>query len=701
MSAAIKDAHDGWSHQASPFHAGEQAIQERLGLREAIESFGRRVVRDFMPEQHRDFFSHLPFVAVGSVDSEGRPWASLLTGRPGFIVSPDPQRLFVKAVPHPDDPLSEGLGEGRSLGMLGLDFATRRRNRVNVRVSSRKEEGLDLTVEQSFGNCPQYIQARSFSFVRDPEAPVAAQAARFERLDEEARAMIAAADTLFVASAYEADGDRRREGADVSHRGGRPGFVRVEQTPEGDRLTLPDFAGNGHFNTLGNFLLNPRAGLTFVDFESGDLLMLTGRVEIIWDGPEVEAFRGAERAWRFTVTQGLRLRKAVALRWDFGAFSPNALATGDWQEAEAALAVEAQRDTWRSYRVSRIEDESSVIRSFYLEPEDTADLPGFKAGQYLTIRVTPEAGAAPAVRTYTLSSAPSDRFYRISVKREDAGLVSKFLHDRISVGDRIEARAPRGGFTFDTAEKRPAVLLAGGVGITPMIAMLRQALSEGRRTRQPRSVTLIHSAQTTSQRAFFKKIKEISAASEGLIRSFSFIDRPGGKEIAGRDFHGKGFITAAALKEILPLDDYDFFLCGPPAFMQGLYDTLRSLGVSDGRILAEAFGPAALVRRPEKALESATAEKAESALVAFTESGLEEQWTPESGSLLDFAEAQGLQLEFGCRNGACGMCATKITAGSVAYRHTPSAATREDEALICCAVPAKNDKGENRLELAL
>lgn len=701
MSVTKQETHDGWSHQESPFHTGEQAVQERLGLREAVESFGRRVVRDFMPEQHRDFFSQLPFIAVGSVDSEGRPWASLLTGRPGFIASPDPRRILIKAAPIAGDPLAEGLGEGRSLGMLGLDFATRRRNRVNVRVTSSRDGVLDLAVEQSFGNCPQYIQTRGFSFASEPGSPIAAEVARFARLDEEARAMITAADTLFVASAYEAGDDRRREGADVSHRGGQPGFVKIEQKPGGDTLTIPDFSGNQHFNTLGNFLLNPRAGVTFVDFESGDLLMLSGEVEIIWEGPEVEAFRGAERAWRFTVTQGLRLKGALPLRWRFGEFSPNSLMTGDWREAEAVLAAEAQRDAWRRYRVTRIEDESAVIRSFYLEPDDEAGLSSFEAGQYLTIRVTPETGAAPAVRTYTLSSAPSDRFYRISVKREDAGLVSKFLHDRIKTGDLIEARAPRGNFTFDTAETRPAVLLAGGVGITPMIAMLRQALSEGRRTRHLRPVTLIHSAQTTGQRAFFRESKEISAASDGLIRSFSFIDRPGEKEIPNRDFHAQGFITAEALRKVLPLDDYDFFLCGPPAFMQGLYDTLRSLGVSDDRIQAEAFGPAALVRRPETPSKSAAVEEAESALVAFADSDLEQLWTPEAGSLLEFAEAQGLQPDFGCRNGACGMCATKIISGSVTYRHQPSAATAEDEALICCAVPAENDTDENHLELAL
>jgi hypothetical protein len=212
-------------------------------------------------------------------------------------------------------------------------------------------------VDQSFGNCPKYIQARDAVFVRDPARPAPAAAVeRFDRLDEKARALIAAADTLFVASAAadarSGDADKSRngggnDGVDVSHRGGRPGFVKLGKRPAGgpagngisdnetpdtepagdetaeDLLTIPDYSGNFFFNTLGNFLINPKAGLTFVDFESGDLLMLSGRVEILWDGPEVAALEGAERAWRFTLDHGLWLRSALPLRWRFREASPH------------------------------------------------------------------------------------------------------------------------------------------------------------------------------------------------------------------------------------------------------------------------------------------------------------------------------------------------------------------------------------------
>ena len=699
---------DRWTKATSPFHAGEQAIQSRLGMRDKMERFGRQVIRPFLPDQHRRFYGQLPFVAAGSVDDRGWPWASLLVGKPGFVSSPDAGSLFVAATPFDGDPLAGAIASGAPLGLLGIELATRRRNRVNARVSSIGAEGFGLTVDQAFGNCPQYIQTRAVDFVRDPQEPprTAAPIDRFSTLDAAARAMIGTADTFFVASYVRTGARSQVEGVDVSHRGGRPGFVKVD----GDRLTVPDYSGNFHFNTLGNFLVNPRAGLTFLDFATGDVLLLTGMVELIWeDDPEVKAFRGAERAWRFTLDHGIRLTDALPLRWTFGDYSPNTLITGDWDEAAATLAAEAKREAWRDYRVARIQDESEVIRSFHLEPADGDGLVPFKPGQYLTIRTTPEGADKPAIRTYTVSSAPSDTLYRISVKREPArdaevppGLVSNHLHDTLKPGDIVQAKAPRGDFTLDAAERRPAVLMAGGVGITPMICMARHMVHEGLRTRHMRPLTIFHSAQTTRQRAFFDAFRELEAVSGGAIRYFSLVDKAGEGEKAGVDYHGLGYLTADMLRQTLPLDDYDFYLCGPAPFMQAVYDMLRGLGVRDARIHAEAFGPASLQRRPDESSAPATrpepTEEAEQAVVRFARSDVEQRWDSDGGTLLELAEAHGLRPDYGCRSGSCGSCAVKLTAGKVAYRSPPSADRGADEVLICCAVPAK---GSDTVEIAL
>jgi predicted pyridoxine 5'-phosphate oxidase superfamily flavin-nucleotide-binding protein len=306
------------------FHAGEQALQARLNpaLPARMQQMAGPAIRDFMPDQHRDFFAMLPTLFVGSVDQQGRPWASVLSGRPGFVLSPDPRILHVAAKPVAGDPLHDNLRLGAQLGLLGLQPETRRRNRMNGRITTLDDSGFTVDVEQSFGNCPQYIQARAPRCVSasavPPRRPESAS------LSPRATAMLAEADTLFIATS--ADG----EGVDVSHRGGKPGFLRVEQTNGATHLTLPDFRGNKFFNTLGNIALNPRAGLLVVDYTTGDLLQLTAQAEIVWDGPEVDSFAGAERLLKLRVEAGHIIEGGLPLRWSEPDYAPQLAATGDW-----------------------------------------------------------------------------------------------------------------------------------------------------------------------------------------------------------------------------------------------------------------------------------------------------------------------------------------------------------------------------------
>ncbi len=311
------------------WHDGERALQARMGIAGRMEEIGPRVVRDHMPEQHRAFFQQLPFVVAGSVDDAGQPWASVLAAAPGFAHSPDPWHLRVDARPLARDPLASALKAGAPIGLLGIEPHTRRRNRMNGVVEAADARGFSVTVRQSFGNCPKYIQAREAVFVAGaPSWHVPESAAR---MDVIARQMVRNADTFFIASVHPEAGDGAvSHGVDVSHRGGRPGFVRLDG--EGT-LTVPDFSGNAFFNTLGNIALNPRAGLLFIDYESGDLLQLAVTAEVIWDGPEVEAFEGAEHLLRMEVVSALRMPAALPLRWGPAALSPYLEATGRWAGA--------------------------------------------------------------------------------------------------------------------------------------------------------------------------------------------------------------------------------------------------------------------------------------------------------------------------------------------------------------------------------
>jgi ferredoxin-NADP reductase/predicted pyridoxine 5'-phosphate oxidase superfamily flavin-nucleotide-binding protein len=671
----------------APWHEGELRIQRQLGVATRMDDIGRRFIRDYLPDQHIEFYRGLPFAVLGAVDGNDDAWATVRAGNPGFLHAPDPRRLAFEIRREESDPAEGGLINGGALGLLGINLGNRRRNRVNGVIRRDADTRFEMAVEHSYGNCPRYIQLRNLTFARLPEIQSEHPPVHLSELDSRARAMIQTADSFFVASYVDrADGHRQ---VDASHRGGKPGFVRIEQ---GDALTIPDFAGNLFFNTLGNFVLNPRAGLLFVDFRRGDVLQMTGTVEVIFDSPEIAAFQGAERLWRFEPSNVIYRQGALPIRWDpmEQGISPASTLTGSWEETAQRLKADALANTWRPFRVSRIVQESTVIRSFHLEPTDDAGLAPHLAGQHLPVRLALPSTDAPTIRTYTLSVAPSDKAYRISVKRD--GVFSIHLHDAVHEGAVIEARGPAGQFTIETAVGRPAVLLAGGIGITPMLAMLRHIVYEGLREQRVRPTWLFQAARTLPERAFDQEIHQLVDDAMGAVRLVRVLGDTAGAE-EEKDYEAAGRIEMALLKSTLPFGDYDFYMCGPPAFMQAIYDGLRGLNIADDRIHAEAFGPASLARSGGAGENVTTLAPASSVpvRVAFIASAKEARWMPEGGTLLELAEARGLSPEFSCRAGTCGTCKIRVVSGAVTYPAPPAFSVPDGEALICCAVPATMD----------
>jgi len=310
----------------TPWHTGERILQARAGVDERLAEIGTRVVRDYMPDQHREFFAMLPSIVIGAVAPDGRVWATVRAGHPGFLQSPNPYLLEVSTSRDADDPADSGMEDGEAIALLGLDPMTRRRNRLNGTVHRTGQQGFGASVGQSFGNCPQYIQKREFVVTRDPALPSAVAPQVMTELDARARTQISRTDSFFVATYVDLPDGRQ---VDVSHRGGRPGFVRVDADGS---LMVPDFPGNTYFNTLGNMVVNPVAGLVLVNYSTGDLLQMTGRTEVITDSPEIAKLEGADRLWRFTPELIVRRDRALPLRWDFvpGGESPQALRTGSW-----------------------------------------------------------------------------------------------------------------------------------------------------------------------------------------------------------------------------------------------------------------------------------------------------------------------------------------------------------------------------------
>jgi hypothetical protein len=311
-----------------PWHEGEIRLQRLTGFEARMGELGPKVIRRHLIEQHREFYPLLPMVVLGSVDAQGRAWATLRAGPPGFLRAPDAHHLRVELRPDPHDPAEAGMQDGTPIALLGIDLGTRRRNRLNGRLR-RTPHGFDLLVEESFGNCPKYIQSRTIAFSRDPGLPSTQAATILAGLDDAARSLIGQADTFFVASFFDGNGVRR---VDVSHRGGRPGFVALGSD---GWLTIPDFQGNHFYNTLGNISLNRKAGLVFVDFGSGTLLQMTGEAELLTGPPAHGMLQGAERYWRFRPSDVIWRPAALPLRFSFTEMSPFAAATSVWRQSAA------------------------------------------------------------------------------------------------------------------------------------------------------------------------------------------------------------------------------------------------------------------------------------------------------------------------------------------------------------------------------
>jgi hypothetical protein len=354
---------------------------------------------------------------------------------------------------------------------------------------------------------------------------------------------------------------------------------------------------------------------------------------------------------------------------------------------------------WRGFRVTRreFEDAAKSQCSFYLQPVDDAPLPTFKAGQYLTFSlplVTRANNGAETVRSvvrcYSLSDAPDPTRYRITIKRMPPppsrpelppGEVSTFFHDQVQEGDVLLAKAPSGQFYIDPDATVPAVLIAGGIGITPMMSMLRWCVSH-----QPdRLLHLYYGVRNSADHAFKETLEQLAQSHPALKLNMVYCD-PRTTEVKGRDYQYSGYIDLALLRDNLPHGRHQFYVCGPPPMMQSLVPALRDWGVQEADIHFEAFGPASV--RP---LVSATNEPIGLSAVAldirFNRSGRTLVWNGQDNNLLDFAERQGVPVESGCRSGSCGSCETKLISGTVTYAEKPDYDIADGHCLLCVGKP--------------
>ncbi len=346
--------------------------------------------------------------------------------------------------------------------------------------------------------------------------------------------------------------------------------------------------------------------------------------------------------------------------------------------------------------MAKVERESEIISSFYLRRCDGERISPWAAGQFLPIRVAIPGQSEPVLRTYTLSTRCNPEFYRLSIRcGEGASLLSQFMHTAVKAGFRLQAMTPRGKFFLDESSSRPVVLVSGGVGITPMIAIAEHIVEHGKRTGQYRPIHFIHGTQNSGVQAFGKHIREL-AAQHPALKVHVCYSHPTGNDKIGVTHDSEGRIDTDLLRRLLPLGDYDFYLCGPSQFMNALYSGLTGIGVRPERIHYESFGPGTVLK-PELHRKSVEERRTGSVRVKFAKSAIETEWSHADGTLLELAEEVGLAPAFGCRSGICGTCKTKIASGAVDYLEEPLADRGEGEILLCCSVPrrsAENQSGE-------
>lgn len=534
-----------------PFHSGELDAQQRAGHGDVAARVAA-FIRDYMPDQHRAFHTSLPFLVASASDAEGRIWVSLLEGPEGFIRSPDARSLTLDTALDPDDPLTDAFQSGSDIGVLGIDFATRRRNRLNGRI---RPDGARLAIDirQTFGNCPQYIHDRAWRRVATGARPAAH---RRPCLSGAQMARIRGADTLFIGTGHHAPGGGASNGYDASHRGGAPGFVQVVDERH---LRIPDYAGNNFFNTIGNILETPRVGLLFVDFETGGLLQISGRASIDWTGDHAWD-RNARRVIDVTIDAVIDRAEALALRWGAGSVPLRALV------------------------VTRKTPEAAGITSVYLGAADGKPLAPFQPGQHLPVVLDIPGQPGPVERSYSLSGAPGTEAYRLTIKRVPQGVASRFLHDVVAVGDTVSARDPSGVFTLPEGAA-PLVLASAGVGITPVLSMLHAAAARG-----DRPVWFVHAARDGGHHALRCEVDQIIAAHPSL-RKHILYSRPRPEDRLGRDYDAVGRMRAQTLLDLEGAEGAQYLLCGPAAFLSDIAAGLETAGVAPSRIQFETFGP--------------------------------------------------------------------------------------------------------------
>ncbi len=377
-------------------------------------------------------------------------------------------------------------------------------------------------------------------------------------------------------------------------------------------------------------------------------------------------------------------------------------------KANTDLILERKREVeqisehaWNSYRkfelVKKVVEAKDTC-SFYLAPHDRRPLPPFKPGQFLTFKLDIPGLKKDVIRCYSLSdSAFNPETYRLTVKRVPAprdqpelppGLSSNFFHDHLNETDIIDVKAPSGAFYFDLTRPHPSVLIGGGIGITPVLSMVNSMVDSG----YHHETWFFYGLRNGTEHAMKEHLRKLDEQHDWLHMHICY-SRPDEDDVEGEDYDHEGRVGVALFKELLPSNNYDFYMCGPPPMMNSVVIDLEEWGVPESRIHFEAFGPASVkkVKEAHAADEEKSDEPAATFKVEFAKSGKEVEWNSDCDSILDLAEQHDVSMDFGCRAGNCGTCITAVKEGDIELIQDDVGADCEKGSCLACVSMPKSD----------
>lgn len=634
----------------NPFHEGELAVQERVNEADMARMNGR-VITDSIPAGALNFIEQQSMAVLGSLDSHGHVWCSVIFGEPGYLRSNDVHTLEIdlnKAGISKNDPLWTNLDNNTQTGLLVIELGSRRRLRINGCARKVSAEKYVMDVEQAYPNCPKYIQRRHVikaikllhsndeSFIHG------------KILNAGQKALISNADTFFVASAHL--DPQKKYSVDASHRGGLPGFVHILND---NLIRIPDYSGNSMFNTLGNFQSYPHAGLVFIDFNNSRILQLSGKPEIIWQLDDAdEETGGTQRYWQFEINAWVETRIPFDIDWELLDFSPFNPEPSSSQTTTAKTL---------SLRVEKITQESSRIKSFILSDSNGETLPEFQSGAHLKLKVN-LPGNIESERNYSILSDPDDRsHYEIGVQLEpDGNGGSLYMHSKLREGDILASAVPKNDFPMNQ-QANHTILIAGGIGITPILSMLHRLAS------QKQSYEVHYAVRTRADLTFIERIQNIAG---NKLHCYTSRDKNGSR---------------LDLQKLLASPDpgTHVYICGPRRMISSIRDITTENGWLPDQIHYESFGI-----QPSRDDHQFTIHLAKSRKTMTVAA---------NRTILDTLLDAGIDVPHECKRGECTMCKTPVLNGVAEHRDLCLNKEERMESMCVCVSRAIS----NELELDL